>query len=96
VPPLVSTLTAVGILVRPSWTWLSRLRPLAVHLATLFVLSVAISAGNLMVAVKDTPNLARLVKGINDVTTLVLVVITLITMVQLVVEAVRLVRSESA
>jgi hypothetical protein len=96
VPPLVSMLTAVGILVRPSWTWLSRLRPLAVHLATLFVLSVAINAGNLMVAVKDTPNLSRLVKGINDVTTLVLVVITLITMVQLVVEAVRLVRSESA
>ncbi len=96
VPALISTLTAVGILVRPSWTWLSRLRPLAVHLATLFVLSVAINAGDLMVAVKDTPNLARLVKGINDVTTLVLVVITLITMVQLVVEAVRLVRSESA
>jgi hypothetical protein len=62
----------------------------------LFVVSVAINAGNLVVPAKDGADLARLVKGINDVTTLVLVVIALITMVQVVVDVVRLVRSESA
>jgi hypothetical protein len=95
VPALVSTLTAVGMLVRPSWMWLSRLRPLCVNLAGLFVLSVALNAGNLVTAAKDTPDLVRLVKGINDVTTLVLIVISLITMVQVLVDAFRLVRSSS-
>jgi hypothetical protein len=96
VPPLVSTLTAVGILVRPSWAWLSRLRPLLVNLAGLFVVSVALNAGNLVVPAKDSADLARLVKGINDVTTLVLIVIALIAMVQVMVDVVRLVRSETA
>ena len=95
VPALVSTLTAVGILVRPSWIWLSRVRPLCVNLAGLFVVSVALSAGNLMMPAKDTPDLVKLVKGINDVTTLVLVVISLITMVQVLVDGFRLVRSSS-
>ena len=40
----------------------------------------------------DKPELVRLVKGINDVTTLVLVVIALITMAQVLVEIYRLVR----
>ena len=69
-----------------------RLRPLAVNLSGLFVVSVAQNAGNLVVAAHDKPELVRLVKGINDVTTLVLVVIALITMAQVLVEIYRLVR----
>jgi hypothetical protein len=69
-----------------------RLRPLAVNLSGLFVVSVALNAGNLVVAANDKPELVRLVKGINDVTTLVLVVIALITMAQVLVEVYRLVR----
>ena len=95
VPAIVSTITALGILMVPSWTWLVRLRPLAVNLSGLFVVSVAMNAGDLVVAANDTPELARLVKGINDVTTLVLVVISLITMVQVLVEIFRLVRYPS-
>ena len=53
------------------------------------------NAGNLVVAAYDKPDLLRLVKGINDVTTLVLVVIALITMAQVLVEIYRLVRSPS-
>jgi hypothetical protein len=94
VPPIVSTLTAVVILMVPSWTWLVRLRPLAVNLSGLFVVSVAINAGNLVIAAFDKPELVRLVKSINDITTLVLVVIALITMVQVLVEIYRLVRNQ--
>jgi hypothetical protein len=95
IPPIGSTLMAVAVLVRPSWTWLPRLRSLTVNVLGLVVLSVAINAGNLVMPAKDTPDLVRLVKGINDVTTLVLVVITLITMAQVLVDVFRLVRSSS-
>jgi hypothetical protein len=92
VPAIVSTLTALGILMIPSWTWVARIRPLAVNLSGLFVVSVALHAGNLVIAAHDNPDLVRLVKGINDVATLVLVVIALITMAQVLVDVYRLVR----
>jgi hypothetical protein len=95
VPAIVSTVTALGILTVPTWTWLVRLRPLAVNLSGLFVVSVALNAGNLVVAAHAKPELVQLVKGINDVTTLVLVVISLITMAQVLVEISRLVRHPS-
>jgi hypothetical protein len=95
VPAIVSTVTALGILMVPTWTWLARLRPLAVNLSGLFVVSVALNAGPLVVAAHDKPELVRLVKGINDVTTLVLVVISLITMAQVLVGISRLVRHPS-
>lgn len=87
---------AIGGLVKPSWTWLIRLRTLMVNLSSLFVLSVAINAGPLVVAKDDTPKMVRLVEGINEVTTLVLVVISLITMAQVIVNVVRLIRSQSS
>jgi hypothetical protein len=95
IPAVGSTLLAVAALVRPSWTWLPRLRSLTVNVLGLVVLSVAMNAGDLVTPAKDTPDLVRLVKGINDVTTLVLVVIALITMAQVLVDVFRLVRSSS-
>ena len=95
VPAIVSTITALGILMVPAWTWLARLRPLSNVLAGLFVVSVAINAGNLVVAAYDKPELVRLVKGINEIATLVLVVIALITMVQVLFEIYRLIRQSS-
>jgi hypothetical protein len=95
IPAIGSTLLAVAALVRPSWTWLPRLRSLTVNVLGLVVLSVAMNAGDLVIPAKDTPDLVRLVKGINDVTMLVLVVIALITMAQVLVDIFRLVRSSS-
>ena len=95
-PPVVSALMAIGGLVKPSWTWLIRFRTLMVNLSSLFVLSIAINAGPLIVAKDDTPKLVRLVEGINEVTTLVLVVISLITMAQVIVNVVRLIRPQSS
>lgn len=95
VPATISTITALGILMVPSWTWLARLRPLSNSLAGLFVVSVAINAGNLVVAAYDKPELVRLVKGINEIATLVLVVIALITMAQVLLEIYRLIRQSS-
>lgn len=95
-PALVSTLMAVAAMARPAWVWVLRLRSLTVNLLSLFVLSVAMKAGPLVIPANDTPNLIRLVNGINDVTRLVLVVITLITMVHVVVNVFRLVRSPTA
>jgi len=91
----VSTVTALGVLMVPSWTWLARLRPLLNSLTGLFVVSVAINAGNLVVAAYDKPELVRLVKGINEIATLVLVVIALITMAQVLFEIYRLIRQSS-
>jgi hypothetical protein len=95
IPAAASTVLALLGLVHSKWEWLLRFRPLAVDLLNLFVLSVAIKAGPLIVAVDGTPNLERLAKGINDVATLVLVVITLITMVHVVVTVYRLIHSAS-
>jgi len=95
VPATVSTLTAIGILAVPSWTWLTRFRPLLVNLAGVYVVSVALSAGNLVVAAYDKPELVRLVKGINEVATLVLVVIALIAMAQVLLDIYRLIRQSS-
>lgn len=95
-PALASTLMAVAAMARPAWVWVLRLRSLTVNLLSLFVLSVAMKAGPLVIPANDTPNLIRLVNGINDVTRLVLVVITLITMVHVVVNVFRLVRSPTA
>jgi hypothetical protein len=64
-------------------------------LAGLFVVSVAINAGNLVVAAYDKPELVRLVTGINEIATLVLVVIALITMAQVLFEIYRLIRQSS-
>jgi hypothetical protein len=94
-PATVSTLIGIIALTRSRWERLLRFRTLAVNLLTLLVLSVAVKAGPLIVAVDDTPNLVRLAKGINDVATLVLIVITLITMVHIVVNGYRLIRSAS-
>jgi hypothetical protein len=79
----------------PSWTWLARFRPLLANLSGLFVVSVALNAGDLVIAAYDKPDLVRLVKGINEVATLVLVVIALITMAQTLGEVYRLVRGPS-
>jgi hypothetical protein len=68
---------------------------LTVNLLGLFVLSVAINAGPLLIPARDTPELARLVKGINDVAGAVIVIITLVTMIQIVFNVIRLVRSRS-
>ena len=95
VPATVATLTALGLLMAPSWTWLARFRPLLANLSGLFVVSVALNAGDLVIAAHDKPDLVRLVKGINEVATLVLVVIALITMAQTLVEVYRLVRGPS-
>ena len=95
VPATVATLTALGLLMAPSWTWLARFRPLLADLSGLFVVSVALNAGDLVIAAYDKQDLVRLVKGINDVATLVLVVIALITMAQTLVEVYRLVRGPS-
>lgn len=92
VPAILSTVTALGLLMVPSWTWLARIRPVLSSLAGLFVVSVALRSGDLVVAAYEKPDLVRLVRGINDVATLVLVVIALITMVQTLVEIYRLVR----
>jgi hypothetical protein len=94
-PPIASTLMAAVGLAWPRWAWLLRFRSLIVSLCGLFVLSVAINAGPLMGAANDAPHLVRLVKGINDVTTLVLVIISLITMVQIVVNVYQLSRSST-
>ena len=95
VPGIISTITALGVLMVPSWTWLARLRPLLNSLTGLFVISVAINAGNLVVAATDKPELVRLVKSINEIATLVLVVIALITMAQVLFEIYRLIRRSS-
>jgi hypothetical protein len=94
-PAIVSTLMAIGVLVRPAGAWLLQLRMLLINLSSLFFLSVAINAGPLVIAKNDTPNLVRLVKGINEVATLVLVVISLITMAQVIFNVVRLIRARS-
>jgi len=95
-PALASTLLALLCLVRPSWTWLPRVRSLVTNVASLFVLSVAIHAGALVMPTKDSADLARLVKGINDVTSAVLVIISLITMAQVLVDVYRLLRPRSS
>jgi hypothetical protein len=95
-PSVVSTLLAVAALVRPAWTWMPRVRSLAVNGCVIVVLSVALGAGDLVVALNETPELARLVDGINQVATLVLVVITLITMAQVLVDVYRLLRPADA
>jgi len=94
-PPVVSTLMAIGVLMRPAGAWLLQLRMLLINLSSLFVLSVAINAGPLVIARNETPNLVRLVKGINEVATLVLVVISLITMAQVIFNVIRLIRARS-
>ena len=95
-PAIASTLLALLYLLRPSWTWLPRVRSLVTNVASLFVLSVAIRAGALVVSTKDSADLARLVKGINDVTSAVLVIISLITMAQVLVDVYRLLRPPSS
>lgn len=95
VPAAVAIVTALGILMVPSWTWVARIRPVLGSLGGLFVVSVALNAGDLVTAAYDKPELVRLVNGINDVTTLVLVVIALITMGQTLVEIYRLVRGSA-
>ncbi len=95
-PAIASTLLALVNLVRPSWTWLPRVRSLVTNVASLFVLSVAIRAGALVVPAKDSADLTRLVKGINDVTSAVLVIISLITMAQVLVDVYRLLRPPSS
>ncbi len=94
-PAIGSTILIVGALARPGWMWMARLRPLVVGVLGLVVVSVALNAGDLVAPAQQTPELARLVQGINQVTTLVLVVIALITMAQVLVEVYRLVRAES-
>jgi hypothetical protein len=95
IPAIVSTVMLVAALVRPAWAGVLRFRSLTVNLLGLFVLSVAINAGPLLIPARDTPELARLVKGINDVAGAVIVIITLVTMIQIVFNVIRLVRSRS-
>ena len=95
IPPIVSTILIIAAMGRPAWTWLKRVRPLAGSVFGLVVLSVALNAGDFFIAAKPTPELVRLVQGINQVTTVVLVVITLITMAQVLVGVYRLVRPEA-
>ena len=95
-PAIASTLLALLYLLRPSWTWLPRVRSLVTNVASLFVLSVAIHAGVLVVPAKDSADLTRLVKGINDITSAVLVIISLITMAQVVADVYRLLRPPSS
>jgi hypothetical protein len=94
-PAVVSTLLSLVNLFRPSWAWMPRVRSLATNVLSLFVVSVAINAGPLVVPLKDSADLSRLVKGINDVTAAVLVIISLITMAQILADVYRLVRSPS-
>ena len=93
-PAIGSTLLAVAALVRPAWTWLPRLRSLTLSVLGLVVISVAMKAGDLVVAAKQTPELLRLAQGFNQITTVVLVVIALITMAQVLAGVYRLVRPE--
>ena len=53
VPATVATLTALGLLMAPSWTWLARFRPLLANLSGLFLVSVALNAGDLVIAAHD-------------------------------------------
>jgi hypothetical protein len=96
IPAIVSTLLALVILVRPSWAWLPRVRSLATNVLSLVVLSVAMHAGDLIIPLKESAELARLVRGINDLTTVILVIISLVTMAQALIDVYRLVRSPSS
>ncbi len=96
VPGIVGTVLLLVNLLRPTWTWLPRVRSLTTNVLGLFVVSVAINAGALVVPLQGSADLARLVKGINDITSAVLVIISLITMAQVIADVYRLVRSPSA
>jgi hypothetical protein len=94
-PAIGSTLLIAATLGRPGWMWMTRLRALVVHVLGLVVVSVALNAGDLVMPANQTPELVRLVHGINQVTTLVLVVIALITMAQVLADVYRLMRPQS-
>jgi hypothetical protein len=96
IPPIVSVLLATFAIVRPAWTWMPRVRGLVVNILVIAVLSAALSAGDLIVAVKPTSELLRLVDGINRVMTLALVVISLITMVRVFADIYQLVRPSAS
>jgi hypothetical protein len=92
IPSLASVLLATVAVVRPAWIWMARVRPLVIDVLFLGVLSAALNAGDLLVAAKPTPELLRLVDGVNRVTTLVMVLISLITMIKVFVDIYQLVR----
>jgi hypothetical protein len=96
IPAIVSVLLATLAVVRPAWTWMPRVRALVVDVLTIAVFSAALNAGDLIIAAKPTPELLRLVDGINRVTTVVLVVISLITMVKVFVGIYQLVRPSAS
>ncbi len=95
IPSIASVLLATVAVVRPAWTWMPRVRALVIDVLFLGVVSAALNAGDLLVAAKPTPELLRLVDGVNRVTTLVLVLISLITMVKVFVDIYQLVRSST-
>jgi len=65
----------------------------AIHLENMLRVT---RAGALVMPAKDSADLTRLVKGINDVTSAVLVIISLVTMAQVLVDVYRLLRPPSS
>jgi hypothetical protein len=88
-PAIVSLLMIAAVFAWPSWTILSRVRPLLVNLATLFVLSVLLQAGDLLMPTIETPDLVHMVKGINGGITLVLLIVSIGTVIQTMYEVSR-------
>jgi hypothetical protein len=92
-PHVTAMAVALIVLLRPSWTWLAKVRPLYVHGMTLVAVSILLKAGHLLTPATDAPGVVRLADLVNQLVVLALLIVSIIAVIHAMSAVIRLART---